>query len=64
MKREQQMQPITISIAEGSRISDLSQRTLYRKMDEGLLESRKVGQRRLIVRTSLLRLIGCEDEVS
>lgn len=55
------MKPITVSIAEGARLSSLSQRTLHRRMEEGVLESRKVGKRRLIVRSSLLKLIGCED---
>lgn len=63
MSRERLMDPITISIAEGARISGLSTRTLHRLAKAGDLESRKVGQRRLILRSSLLKIIGCEEGV-
>jgi excisionase family DNA binding protein len=54
------MEPIALSVSDAVKASGLGKTTLYQAMAEGRLESRKVGRRRLVITTSLHRLIGSE----
>lgn len=49
--------PVLLSIREASYISGLSRSKLYRLMAAGVLDNRKIGKRRLIVRASLEALM-------
>jgi hypothetical protein len=51
---------LTITLAEASRISGLSQATLRRRAAEGRLTLRRVGGRTLVLYESLARLLGVE----
>ena len=53
---------ITITLAEASRLSGLSQATLRRRAAEGRLTLRKVGGRTLVLYESLARLLGAEAD--
>jgi excisionase family DNA binding protein len=52
------MQPITISIAEAGRTLNLGRTSIYLLIDEGRLDTVKIGRRRLVKVDSLLRLVG------
>ena len=53
---------ITVTLAEASRLSGLSQATLRRRAAEGRLTLRKVGGRTLVLYESLARLLGAEAD--
>ncbi len=48
--------PIAVSIPDAGRMVGLSRSRIYELMDEGTIESRKVGRRRLVLVRSLERL--------
>jgi excisionase family DNA binding protein len=58
------MERTVISVAEASRVSDLSVPTLYRFFNAGKLETVKVGGRRLVKIDSLQRLLSPEGGAS
>ncbi|MDP9424014.1 MAG: helix-turn-helix domain-containing protein [Pseudomonadota bacterium] len=52
-------EPLAVSVKEAKRhLGDLSTATLYRLIDKGSLERRKVGGRTLITMDSIKALIG------
>lgn len=53
----QQLDPITVTIPEASRLTNLSVTTLYGKMTDGTLESAVIGKRRLIFYRSLVAMV-------
>lgn len=52
--------PITVTLAGAQSMSGLSRATLLRRAEEGVLETRKVFGRRLVVVESLRRLLGVD----
>jgi hypothetical protein len=52
--------PLTVTLAEATRMSGLSRSTLLRRADDGTLETRAVCGRRLVVVESLRKLLGLE----
>jgi excisionase family DNA binding protein len=52
-----ELEPITVSVQQGERLTGLSRITLWRKAKDGELETIKVGRRVLIVYASLKRLL-------
>jgi excisionase family DNA binding protein len=48
---------LAYSIAEASSLTGIGRTTLYRLMDRGELQSRKIGRRRLILASALLALV-------
>jgi hypothetical protein len=62
MLQPAQSDPLTISFHEGSRLSGFSEKTLRRRADAGILETRKIDRRRMIVFKSLRKLLGVETE--
>jgi len=55
------MKPVTITISRACEYSGLCRSTMYNLINDARLESRTVGRRRLIVVSSLDRLLGLED---
>lgn len=49
--------PITATVREMTKLSSLSERTIYNLMESGELESIKIGTRRLIIVESFLSLV-------
>jgi predicted DNA-binding transcriptional regulator AlpA len=45
-----------VSIAESEIITDLSRATLYRLMEAGVLDSRKIGKRRVVLLSDLMSM--------
>jgi len=64
MKEEKELVPfrqrISCSIPEAVEATNLSRSSIYNRMAEGKLESRKQGKRRLVLIPSLLKLIEGE----
>jgi hypothetical protein len=54
--------PFTVTLDNATALSGLSRSTLLRRADEGVLETRLVAGRRLVVVTSLKKLLGLQDE--
>ena len=52
-----QLDPITVTIPEASRLTNLSVTTLYAKIRTGALQSTTVGKRRLIFFRSLVEMM-------
>lgn len=52
------MEPMACSLADAAKASGLSRETLYRRINDGALDSVRVGGRRLIKVASLRRLLG------
>jgi len=52
-----QLDPITVTIPEASRLTNLSVTTLYAKIKSGTLQSTTVGKRRLIFFRSLVAMM-------
>ena len=52
---------LTVTLHDASHISGLSRSTLLRRADQGLLETRNVCGRRLVVLASLRKLLGFES---
>jgi helix-turn-helix protein len=50
--------PELVSIKDASRLSGLSRTTLYNLLNEGRLETRQIGRRRLVTRLSIASLMG------
>lgn len=48
---------VLVSIPEACRITSLSRTKVYELLDDGALESVKIGSRRLIVRRSIDKLV-------
>lgn len=61
MWMEIKLTPATVTVSNACTYSNLCRSTLYNLMRDGKLESRTVGRRRLIVVSSLDRLLGLED---
>lgn len=57
------MEPVTISITGAARALGLGRTSIYTLLDEGRLESVKIGRRRLIKTASIKRLIDGEASV-
>lgn len=57
-----QLEPLTVSVAEAKRLSGLGTTTLYYMMGDGRLDRRKIGGRTLITYASLKKLLGFNDE--
>jgi hypothetical protein len=55
------MEPIALSMAEAVKASGLGKTTLYAAAKAGILETRKVGRKRLVLTRSLIRFIEGED---
>ena len=53
-----QPSPLTVTIATAQLMSGLSRATLLRRANEGALDTRKIGGRRLVVVASLRQLLG------
>lgn len=58
---EMKMNPATVTVSNACTYSNLCKSTLYNLIREGKLESRTVGRRRLIVVSSLDRLLGLDE---
>ncbi len=54
------MEPIALSIADAVKVSGLGKTTLYSAISDGRLETRKVGRKRLVLTSSLRRLVEGE----
>jgi len=54
------MELLLVSITEAAQTLSLGRTSVYKLMDEGRLESRKMGRRRLITTASILRLVEHE----
>jgi excisionase family DNA binding protein len=54
------MEVLLVSITEAAKALNLGRTSVYKLMDEGRLESRKMGRRRLITTTSIRRLVELE----
>jgi hypothetical protein len=52
---------LTVSLQAATHMSGLSRSTLLRRADEGLLETRNVCGRRLVVVASLRKLLGLDS---
>lgn len=55
---------LAYSIAEASRLTGLGRTTLYKMMDRGELQTRKIGRRRLISAQELVGLVNGHDAAS
>lgn len=55
--KNDRLEPVAYSIAEACRMSSLGRTNLYRFINEGKLEVRKLGRRTLVPAASLRRLI-------
>jgi hypothetical protein len=55
-------EPLTLTIAEGCRRSGLSNSSMYKAINEGLVETTRVFGRRLIVFASLKKALGIRPE--
>jgi hypothetical protein len=53
-------QQLTVTLAQATQMCGLSRSTLLRRADEGLLETRNICGRRLVVLASLRKLLGFE----
>lgn len=53
-----ELQPVTVSVMDAVRLTGLSMRSVYRALDNGDLESVKVGRRRLVTYASIQKLAG------
>lgn len=54
-------EPLAVSVVEAKRqLGDLSTATVYRLMDRGALEKRKIGGRTLITMSSIRALLQAE----
>jgi hypothetical protein len=51
-------EPLTVTIPEGCRASGLSNSSMYKAINEGLVKTTRVFGRRLIVYASLKRMLG------
>jgi excisionase family DNA binding protein len=51
--REPASEPLLVSMREASRLTGLSRSTLYKRINEGVLDVRRTGRRIVIVRASL-----------
>lgn len=56
------LEPLAVTVKTGARISGLGATMLYALISDGTLESFKIGNRRLIVYSSLKRLCGPRKE--
>jgi excisionase family DNA binding protein len=63
MDTNARLQPITVSINKTAELSGLGRTTIYGLMDSGHLESVKVGNRRLVIYSSLIDLISKSKSV-
>lgn len=55
---------LAYSIAEVSQLTGIGRTTLYRLMDQGDLQTRKLGRRRLIPASELLRMLAVNEPAS
>jgi hypothetical protein len=55
-------EPLTVTIPEGCRASGLSNSSMYKAINEGLVETTRVFGRRLIVYSSLKKMLGLRPE--
>jgi hypothetical protein len=54
-------EPLTVTLADATAMSGLSRMTLLRRVNDGVLESRKICGRRVIVVASLRKLLGFDS---
>ncbi len=55
------MEPIFVSIADACNALSIGRTSLYELINDGTLETRKMGRRRLVLAASLRRLAGEQD---
>jgi hypothetical protein len=55
-------EPLTVTIPDGCKASGLSNATMYKAINEGLVETTRVFGRRLIVYSSLKKMLGIRPE--
>jgi excisionase family DNA binding protein len=49
------LKPIAISVAEACKVCGIGKTTLYRMLQDGLLESRLIGRKRVVIVESIER---------
>ncbi|WP_299191295.1 helix-turn-helix domain-containing protein [uncultured Erythrobacter sp.] len=52
------MEPLLVSITETAQTLNLGRTSVYALINEGKLETRKMGRRRLVTVASIRRLVG------
>ena len=55
------MEPLLLSITETANTLNLGRTSVYALINEGKLETRKMGRRRLVTVASIRRLVGDQD---
>ena len=55
------MEPVTISISGAAKALDLGRTSIYELINEGRLETIKIGRRRLIKTESIRRLVDEQE---
>jgi len=54
------MEPITLTINDAAKVIGIGRVTLYKHINSGLIETVKVGGRRLVKVDSLKKLVGAD----
>ena len=57
------LKPITVTVAEAKRLSGLGHTKLWELIGSGVLETVRVGRRRLVIYASLCRLLAPDSQV-
>jgi hypothetical protein len=57
------LKPITVTVAEAKRLSGLGHTKLWELIGSGVLETVRVGRRRLVIYASLCRLLAPDGQV-
>lgn len=55
------MEALLVSINEAAKALNLGRTSIYALINEGKLETRKMGRRRLVTTASILRLVAAQD---
>jgi len=56
-KTEQNIEPITVTVAQARKLTGISTSTIYRMFDAGTLSRKKLGGRTLILMSELRQLL-------
>ena len=62
MEQNNKPEPLTVTVQEGERIIGIGHTKMYELINSGKIKTIKIGQRRLIVYSSLKALVSIKEE--